>query len=535
MRIENYRAALLTWIVFGLAWPAFAQTPFTEIWSTTFKGSYPIAPGSTVIIDNRFGNVVVEGVGGNTLEVRARLTVRAVDEAAVREARKAVTIHSAPAPRGRMIRTAGNEPGRNRWAAIVDYEIRLPRNCNVAINTDKSDVIQTMNVTGSLQIQSFSGRIDITAPGSSAMLVDTTNGDIIVRLQASPKEDSRLKTLNGNVQIYSRRDLSFQWIAESMNGLVRWNRELVNDVVRPAPGRNRWTADINGGGKRIYSASMTGALLLAPLEDAPAEIRAGADRATVPRVGPATESEEIIDLVSRLLLQRPGARSFAYKRNRVPDRLNFETRLGNIVAVEVNEATLSTGAGEIVIGRATGSLEAVSFGGPVNIGETFGSVNLETHAGDVMINSANRGAHAKTGGGNIRVGRSGGPLRLISGGGDISVDEAGGDVIARTKSGDIRITIPGTVRSLHLDLKTTGGNVIITLPAGLAATVDATVVTSEKENHSIESTVAGLAIVRDVIGDTTRIRARGALNGGGPVLKIVAEQGNIRLRQSGAR
>lgn len=534
MRHVTQTTALLVALAFAWSVPAEAQASFPEIWSTNFARTYDLAPGSTVLIDNRVGNVVIEGVGGNTLDVRAKLTVRGADAAAITAARKAITLHSNLTPGGRMLRTAGNEPGQNRWVAIVDYHIRLPRNCNVAVTTVTSEYIQTLNITGSLQIRSFSGRIDIASTGAP-MVVDTTNGDIVVRLKGTPRGDSRLTTLNGTVQVYARDGLPFRWIAESMSGRVRASREVTTNVNRPAADRNMWVATVNGGGSRIYTASMTGELLLGPLADAPAEVNPGVRRGRAQTVASAPDSEEIIEMVSRFLLQRPGARNFAFKQNRVPDQLNFHTRMGNVVAVEVNGADISTGAGEIIVGRALGSLKAKTQGGPINIGETFAAVEVETAAGDILVNSASRGGYLKTGGGNIRVRRAKGALRLISGGGDITVQEAAHDVTAHTKSGDVTIHVPAGVKALSLDLETSGGNIIVTLPPGLKANIDATVVTSDSDNHTIDSTVSGLAVVRDMVGGRNRIRAKGSLNGGGPTLKIVVEEGNVQLRQFGSR
>lgn len=535
MRRVNNRTTFLVALVLGLSGSALAQAPFPESWSTNFSRTYDFAPGSSLVVDNRVGNVVIEGVGGSSLDVRAKLTIRGADRKAITEGREAITLHSNLTPSGRLIRTAGNEPGRlQRWEAVVDYHIRVPRSCRIAVTTVMSDYIQIRDITGSVRTRNFSGRIDVAATGAP-MSIDSTNGDIIVRLKGTPRGDSRLTTLNGTVQIFTRKELAFDWIAESVSGRVRVSPEITSEVNRPAANRNRWAATLNGGGSKIYSASMTGELILGPLADAPAEIRPGLDNTSSRTVASEPDSQEIIEIVSRLLLQRPGARQFAFKQNRVPDKLEFQTRLGNIVAVEVNEANVRTGAGEIIVGRALGHLEARTLGGPINIGETFASLRAETDAGDIMVNSANGGGYAKTGGGNIRIRRAGGALRLVSGGGDITVEEAAHDVTAHTKSGDVSVNVLAGTETLTLDLQTTGGNVIVTIPPGLKANVDATVVTSDTSIHSIDSTVGGLGIVRDMVGDRTRIRATGSLNGGGPRLKIVVEEGNIQLRQSGAR
>lgn len=534
MRYMSYKQALFTVLMLTLCEPLAAQAASSQVWSTNFSRTYDFAPGSTFVIDNRIGNVVIEGVGGSKLDVRAKLTIRGANAAAVTNGRESITLHSNLIPGGRMIRTAGNDPGQRGWEATVDYYIRLPRSCNVSITSVASPLVQTTDLTGNLQITNFSGMIDITATGAP-MAVDTTNGDIVVRLKGTPRGDSRLRTLNGSVRLFARPDLAFTWIAESVSGRVRASREITTDVVRPASNRNRWVAAINGGQNKVLAASMTGELLLGPLADAPAEISPGlgTGRSGVPTSQP--RSEELIEVVSRFLLQRPGARKFAFQQNRVPDQLDFSTRMGNIIAVEVNEATVSTGAGEIVVGRALGNLKATTNGGPINIGETFGTLEVETDAGDILINSANKGGYARTGGGNIHVRSTTGPLRLISGGGDVTVEQAADSVTVRTQSGDVTIDVPQGVQRLSLDLETTGGNVILTLPQGLRANVDATVITSDAEINTIDSTVSGLAIVRDVIGGKSRIRATGSLNGGGPTLKIVVQEGNIQLRQSRSR
>lgn len=526
---SDIRLALaLAWTILSV--PALAQTPFPEIWSAKYERDYKMAPGSLLVVDNRFGNVIIEGTGGDQLQLRAKLTIRGADDAAISEARSTITLHSNLTPHGRIFRTGGNEPGRQRnWAAVVDYYIRLPRTCDVAITTVSSDTIQVSNLTGSLQVQNFSGQIDIVATGAP-MLVDTTNGNIVVRLNGPLREDSRLKSLNGSVAVFARKGLSFDWVAESVSGRVRASRNVTTAVEKIAD-RDRWVARINGGGKRILATSMTGEVLLGPLEDAPSDIRPEIDQRHRSQQS-AASGARIVESVSGLLLARPSAKTFAFEQLKVTQKLNFETPMGNFIAGDIGEAVIVTGAGEIVVGRARGMLEATSHGGPVNVGVALAGIDLETHAGDIMVNSTRTGGSAETGGGNIRVRQSGGPLRLNSGGGDITVDEARGDVYARTKSGDITVKIPESVSSLTLDLRTVGGNIVVLLPPSLRGSVEATVVSSGDQTHTIDSTIGGLDIVRDMVGDRSRIRARGALNGGGPSLRIVAEDGNIQIRQT---
>ena len=102
-------------------------------------------------------------------------------------------------------------------------------------------------------------------------------------------------------------------------------------------------------------------------------------------------------------------------------------------------------------------------------------------------------------------------------------------VRAETRSGDISINIDKSTRTEQFDAKTIGGNVLLNVPPGFAADIDATIITSEESANAIRSDLSGLSIVREKAGDRVRIRATGKLNGGGKPVQLYAEDGDIRI------
>lgn len=530
MRHGVHRLLIAGVLAFAAA-TASAQTPFAESWSTNYSGNYEIEPGSLVVVSSPFGSVTVEGTGGSTLEVRARLTIRGVDQKAIAEGRKEVNLRLSQIAQGRLIQTIGAQPHRTAgWTATVDYTIRLPRSCNVRITTTNSDEIRASNLSGGLQVRNFNGRIDVTSPGGP-MFIDTVNGDVILRLTGTPSADSRISTVNGTVQVFTRNNVSFQWIAESLTGEAIAHRSLAPSLTKESD--TRYTARINGGGKHLHTSALIGKLLLAPLSEAPRQTPISPARAAnAASVAAATRDshEQIFDSLAEFLLQRPNARNFVLSRQLIPTEFAFDTELGNIIVGEFQQsARVSTGAGEIVVGRARGDLKVTTRGGPINLGIIGGTVKAETGAGNIMIGSAERGGVARTGGGSINVRRSAGSLQLISGGGDITVQEARGNVNAQTTSGDIIVSLSRRATSAHVELRASRGNIILTFPDDIRATIEATVFTSTPDSHEIRASFDGMEVLRDEVGGRTRIRVRGPINGGGPKFVVEAEEGSIQL------
>ncbi|MGB6431774.1 MAG: TonB family protein [Candidatus Acidiferrales bacterium] len=241
-------------------------------------------------------------------------------------------------------------------------------------------------------------------------------------------------------------------------------------------------------------------------------------------------------------------------------------------------ARLETDGGHITIGDVAGDLRASTAGGHISTGDVRGQVVLHTGGGHIHTGSI-AGGDLGTDGGNIVVERSSNGLTASTVGGQISVGEVtGGPVHARTGGGAIHIarvmgptevestrgnialtcldgplrasTSDGTITAWFLDesaekepdepahrarhdaapseLESRQGDIVVYLPRELPVTIEATV-----EQSPLHQIVADPSLPMKVdypAGPGGAVRAQCALNGGGDVLRLKADAGNIVLK-----
>jgi hypothetical protein len=237
---------------------------------------------------------------------------------------------------------------------------------------------------------------------------------------------------------------------------------------------------------------------------------------------------------------------------------------GGVVSADQIFGALSaaTAGGDIRIGLVDGALQCFSGGGSIHVRRVTGDGVLETAGGEIYVRDAGGSIRASTAG-NIQIDRVARAVTAVATGGLITVREAGGMVTAQTSGGAIQIDSArgvhcdsgaGTIRlrkvsgnvvaatgngsifadigdEVHLDnsvLNTEDGDITVYLPSKMAVTVVA----------RIESGAAGGGIVSEfpeIVADRSGaafrpLTARGSLNGGGPVLKLMASRGSIYLR-----
>jgi DUF4097 and DUF4098 domain-containing protein YvlB len=223
--------------------------------------------------------------------------------------------------------------------------------------------------------------------------------------------------------------------------------------------------------------------------------------------------------------------------------------------------TVRTGGGAVRIGKVGGTLECYSGGGAITAESLGAESTLHTGGGEIVVREAKGLVRARTPGGNIRIERALRGIQVAAGAGLISVDEAGGPVIAETGAGSIKIRSASDVRcqsgsgtiqiqavsgglravtgsgSIIADLvgvsrfqdstlTTRMGDITVLIPSKLAVTIEATNVTPGA--HRIVSDFAEI-LPRRQQGNASS-EASGALNGGGPVLRLSATGGTIYVR-----
>ncbi len=264
------------------------------------------------------------------------------------------------------------------------------------------------------------------------------------------------------------------------------------------------------------------------------------------------------------------------------ERLLLETRGGNVQVTDFDgeftgfsaggrididrlnaAASVKTAGGDIRVGRVNGPVRCSSGGGSITVDSVGGDSWFETAGGDILVHDARGRVHAATGGGNIRVEKSGGAVEARTEGGLIEVQHAAGLVNALSSGGAIQVNsaqgvrceaAAGMIRLRNvagaLNASTAAGSILAELLAGnrlqdstlTASAGDITVVLSSKISVTVFAqniTGGGGRIISDfpeirlqpALPGTVPAIAQGSLNGGGPLLRIMATGGTIYLRR----
>ena len=222
----------------------------------------------------------------------------------------------------------------------------------------------------------------------------------------------------------------------------------------------------------------------------------------------------------------------------VSGNLDAFTAGGHIVAGNISgDAVLRSGGGHIRAGQISGRAQLETDGGNITLKQAGSFVSVRTGGGQIDFGEVRGSVRAQTGGGGIRVITVSGPMEVESNGGSICLTRVAGAVQAATAGGTIQAWInpdgssSGGKVSLAgaSQLSSGAGDIVVFLPRNLAANIDAMV-----ENGGLSRIDAdpGLYLTIQAMGNRGAgpVRAIGALNGGGEVLKLRSTVGKIRLQ-----
>jgi DUF4097 and DUF4098 domain-containing protein YvlB len=252
----------------------------------------------------------------------------------------------------------------------------------------------------------------------------------------------------------------------------------------------------------------------------------------------------------------------------VAGRVEMSSGGGNIRVDDIaGDVQAETGGGSIDVGRVEGSVSLGTGGGNIKIASAKGEIKAESGGGNVVVLSGLQGAVLQTGGGSIRVDKCSGRVKATTGGGSIDLGEIGGAAEIETGAGSIRLaSAKGRVQaqtgggSIQLDGATSvqaetsaGGIVVKLLSSNGASRTNSTLETSAGDITVYLANDLAISIRAEIeiaSGHTIRtdfpeihvsseggqwgpktVSAEGQLNGGGPVLKVRTNSGNVSFRR----
>ena len=294
-------------------------------------------------------------------------------------------------------------------------------------------------------------------------------------------------------------------------------------------------------------------------------------RATPLEVSTQGGSIDVDDIDGRLSCDTAGGK---IRVGRVGNSARLHTSGGDVVVEDVaGDLAASTGGGNIVAGPVTGSATLRTGGGHIRVARVDGDARMETGGGNIFLDRAGAALVANTGGGRILVGEAHGELRASTGGGGIRVWRVAGPARIETGAGSIflagvsspvrAVTASGGITALFspvaavapvppaaqktpnvpqppppaspratttlAELQCTGGDLVVFIPRDSRFNLDAAIEGGDNYKMLIDPAFP-LTLKSDELGSSGRLRAEGAMGGGGPLLRLRAVSGNILLR-----
>jgi DUF4097 and DUF4098 domain-containing protein YvlB len=313
----------------------------------------------------------------------------------------------------------------------------------------------------------------------------------------------------------ARREFESYRINTSVKGDTAWivaesggrNRRCADDFVINVP-RNLESAKIDTGGGDVNTTGIAGRVDLESgggnihLDDIGGEVTAETGGGTI----------EVGSVGGDVSLQTGGGN---IKVASAKGEIKAESGAGSVIVLSgLQGAVLETGAGSIRVDKCSGTVKATTGGGSVELGDIGGPAEIESGAGSIRLASAKGRVQAQTGGGSIQ----------LDGATSVQAETSAGGIVVKLVSSN------GAGGRSNSSLETSAGDITVYLANDLAISVRAEIEVAT--GHTIRSEFSDIRVATEggQWGPKT-VTAEGQLNGGGPVLKVRTNSGNVNFRR----
>ena len=214
---------------------------------------------------------------------------------------------------------------------------------------------------------------------------------------------------------------------------------------------------------------------------------------------------------------------------------------GGDIIVKNNNAKVSahTSGGDIELKNIGAEVEAHTSGGDIEVDGSKGKLEVTTSGGDIDIKDVNDVVMAKTSGGDVDAANIMNGIFAETSGGDIDLGEIQGFIEAKTSGGDVeaKMTLKDFSKDHHVEMKSSGGNLTLYIPAKLPATISA-VITVKGSSHRDYDIYSDFPLTSKRQTDKKKrgrreevIRSEGKINGGGDLIQLETTNGNITIKK----
>jgi DUF4097 and DUF4098 domain-containing protein YvlB len=228
-----------------------------RVWTRT----YTLAGAeSNVEIANVNGAITVEAVDGNTLDIKARISVRGATDEAAQEALKQIEMLEQSSER--TVRLEAKYPKElGRRGVEVAYTVRAPRTAKLNLVTVNGQVT-VAGVLAGVRAETTNGSVVGRGLGN-AVVAATTNGEIKIQMAQLGGDGISLETTNGAIELRMPADAKATVSAQCVNGGIS-----ISDLAFEKAGegtRRKIDGRINGGGAAVKLETVNGSIRVGPV------------------------------------------------------------------------------------------------------------------------------------------------------------------------------------------------------------------------------------------------------------------------------
>jgi len=213
--------------------------------SDTWTRTYQLSPGGEVRIGNTNGRIEVEGVDGNTVDIRAERIAKATTDDAAQELLPRIKIEEDAKPDRIDVHTA-RMTGIMVGASIeVSYHVRAPKTAKISVS-NTNGVVTLTALAGTTDAHTTNGGVRGTDMRGEVE-AETTNGGVTIDF-AAIDHDVKLSTTNGGVTIGLPDSARASVVATCTNGGISVNGVKMEISEQS---RRRIEGKMNGGGANV--------------------------------------------------------------------------------------------------------------------------------------------------------------------------------------------------------------------------------------------------------------------------------------------
>jgi DUF4097 and DUF4098 domain-containing protein YvlB len=183
--------------------------------------------------------------------------------------------------------------------------------------------------------------------------------------------------------------------------------------------------------------------------------------------------------------------------------------------IREGEQHFTTSGGDLTLSEIDGSLDGITSGGNISAHQCKGKISLTTSGGSIRLAQLDGRIKVLTSGGSIEGDQLSGEFNGATQGGDVLLKNISGDLEASTSAGTMDIQVIQLGK--QISLRNFGGKVSLKLPQGKGLDLDLFA------EHIETGTLPQFK------GKLDEHIVKGALNGGGVPVKILANNGRISL------